>query len=95
MVVVGVRLGRWLQMWVGDLLLTIRIHQFMEDTMVLLMKLERLLGLQVLLALVQLLEISSLRVVLVTGRDRGGASLDLLHLLEVELEGALFHVDVG
>jgi hypothetical protein len=82
-------------MGIRDLLLLVGLHQFLEDTMVLHMQLVGLSGLQVLLAVMQLLEVSSLRVVLVTGGDGRSTVFDLLHLLQVELEGTLFHVDVG
>lgn len=94
MVVMRMRLGCWLQMWVNDFFLSVGLHQFLEDAMVLLVQLVGLPGLEVLLAVVELLEVSSLRVVVVSGRDRRGASFDLLHLLEMDLEGPLFHIDV-
>ncbi len=58
------------------------------------MELMGLSGLQVLLAVGDLLEVSPLGVVLVASRDRGGRSLDLLHLLQVQLEGMLLHLYV-
>jgi hypothetical protein len=83
-----------LQLGLLEVSLPIGLHQLHEEAVVLAVDVAGLPRLDVQLVEGDLLVVLALRV-LVVARGYGGGSLDLLHLLEMQLEGALLHVYVG
>lgn len=87
-------IGR-LQLGLLEVGLPIGLHQLHEEAVVLAVDVAGLPCLDVQLVEGDLLVVLSLGVLVVARGYGGGGFLDLLHLLEMELEGALLHVDVG